>query len=282
MFALKQKLSRRLARHLHTSTVAARAFGPIVSFTFDDAPVSAAAQGAPILEDEGVRGTFYLSGAMIGGRSDIQPIVSADQVRELAQKRHEIACHTYGHLELCRQDLRCLAADLEQNRQTLSAISGAPPTNFAYPYGRPSFSTKRLLQSQFTTCRGIYPGINSDRIDLGLLFAVPLYECDDAEILRWIDAVVERRGWLIFVTHDVQDGPTPVGTTPKQLTSYVHAARQLGCACLTVDNAIKRILKASKRPAPGEVDRASARPTTEPERDLGEMQPAESRALARL
>ena len=76
MFALKQKLSRRLARHLHTSTVAARAFGPIVSFTFDDAPPSAATNGAAILEEFGLRGTFYLSGGWLGGDSDVQPIMS--------------------------------------------------------------------------------------------------------------------------------------------------------------------------------------------------------------
>lgn len=283
MFGLKQKFSHRLARHLHTSTAAARDFGPIVSFTFDDAPVSSATQGAPILEDEGVRGAYYLSGAMIGGHSDIQPVVSAAQVRDLAQKGHEIACHTFDHLELCRQSSRALAADLDKNRETLAALSGVDPTNFAYPYGRAPFSAKRMLQSRFKTCRGIYPGINVGKIDLGLLHAVALYDCrDDAEVLRWIEAAVERRGWLIFVTHDVQDEPTRFGTAPKRLKSYVRAAQQAGCACVTIEGAVKRILNASKQSAPGEVVLASPGSAGQPESDLGKLQPAESRVFAPL
>jgi peptidoglycan/xylan/chitin deacetylase (PgdA/CDA1 family) len=37
----------------------------MVSFTFDDAPVSAATRGAGMLEEYDARGTFYISGGLV-------------------------------------------------------------------------------------------------------------------------------------------------------------------------------------------------------------------------
>lgn len=248
MFGLGLKVSRRLARQFPTLTGDLCSSRPIVSFTFDDAPASAATRGAPILEDEGARATFYLNGGALGGHSDIQPIVSADQVRELARRGHEIACHTFDHLELWHCDAKTIAADLAKNRAVLAALSGKAPANFAYPYGRAPIRSKLFLQRQFTTCRGTYHGINVGRIDLGLLKTVYLYRgVSDAEIRGWIDAAVRQRGWLIFVTHDVQAEPTEFGITPDRLKSYVRYAKQTGCVCSTVEEAVKSIPVATER-----------------------------------
>lgn len=265
MFALRQKLSCRLARHFPSSTVEAHDFGPIVSFTFDDAPVSAATLGAPILEDEGVRGTYYLSGGMLGGHSDIQPIMSAAQAHELSERGHEIACHSFDHLDVHRQSLDGLSADLEKNRRLLTEVAGTAPTNFAYPYGRVSYRTKQRLQSQFRTCRGIYPGINIGKIDLGLLKAVPLYESGggDEVNLGWIDVAARQGGWLIFITHDVQDSPTRFGTQSTQLRAYVRAAQRAGCACMPVNRAINWIEQSRRAAAPGEAKPVPVTPLME-------------------
>jgi peptidoglycan/xylan/chitin deacetylase (PgdA/CDA1 family) len=265
MFALAQKISSRMARHFHTATLRAHNIDPIVSFTFDDAPTSAATDGARILEDFGVRGSFYLSGGLIGGHSDILPILSASQARELAQRGHEIGCHTFGHLEVQEQTWPALEDDLDRNRQCLTELSGAAPKNFAYPYGHISYAMKRRLQARFATCRSVDSGINEAAIDLGLLKAVPLYEaeCGYEEVVRWIAANVERTGWLIFVTHDVQERPTPYGTTPKLIMKSVRAAISAGCACLTVERALERI----RRPERGDSCASAAFSLREGERE---------------
>ena len=250
-----------MARHLHNVTLRARNSDPIVSFTFDDAPISAATRGAPILEDFGVRGSFYLCGGLIGGRSDIQPILSAFQARDLAERGHEIGCHTYGHLEVGDQAWPALEDDLDRNRQCLTQLSGAQPRNFAYPYGRVSYAMKRRLQARFATCRSVDPGINAGTIDLGLLKAAPLYdaECSYDQVVRWIAANVQRTGWLIFVTHDVQEQPTRYGTTPKLIESSVRAAIDAGCACLTVEAALERIRRSERSEVNGPAPSLSGR-----------------------
>jgi peptidoglycan/xylan/chitin deacetylase (PgdA/CDA1 family) len=240
---LGEKLSYRLARHVPVATWRAKPAGAIVSFTFDDAPESAASEGAPILEALGIRGTYYLCGGLLGGQGDLTPLLDRRQAEALARAGHEIGCHTYAHSDVRYIDWPSLESDLRKDAETLSEISGGVPRNFAYPFGGISFGKKLRLQSRFETCRGIYPGINAGRIDTGLLKAVPLYSStlDEEGVRRWIDEAVTTSGWLIFFTHDVSERPTPYGVTPDLLRVAAAAAVEAGCACIPVAEAVDRL-----------------------------------------
>ena len=254
MSTLGQKLSYRLARHVRTATWPSRAVGPIVSFTFDDAPASAATLGAAVLEEFGVRGTFYLCGGLLGRLGDLTPILDRSQAQRLAEAGHEIGCHTYAHSDVRSLRWPVLESGLRRNAEVLGEISGgAALRSFAYPFGGLSFGKKLRLQSRFETCRGIYPGINVGKIDVGLLPAVPLYagEFDLAAARGWIGEAVATSGWLIFFTHDVSEAPTPFGVTPDLLRSVVRAAIAAGCTCVPVGDAVDRLrppAKTSPRP----------------------------------
>jgi peptidoglycan/xylan/chitin deacetylase (PgdA/CDA1 family) len=241
--SLGEKISYRLARHLPMATWRAKPAGAIVSFTFDDAPASAASEGAPILEALGVRGTYYLCGGLLGGPGDLTPLLDRGQAEALARAGHEIGCHTYGHSDVRYIDWPPLEISLRKNAETLSEISGAAPRNFAYPFGGISFGKKLRLQSHFETCRGIYPGINVGRIDTGLIKAVPLYTSTlhDDGVRHWIARAVATSGWLVFFTHDVSERPTPFGVTPDLLRAAVAAAVAAGCARVPMAEAVDRL-----------------------------------------
>jgi peptidoglycan/xylan/chitin deacetylase (PgdA/CDA1 family) len=240
---LGEKLSYRLARHLPVATWPAKPAGAIVSFTFDDAPASAASAGAPVLEAFGVRGTYYLCGGLLGGQGDLTPLLDRGEARSLARAGHEIGCHTFAHTDVRSIDWPSLEVSLRKNAEALSEISGSGLRNFAYPFGGISFGKKLRLQSRFDTCRGIYPGINAGRIDAGMLKAVPLYSStlDDEGVRRWIAQAVAKSGWLVFFTHDVSERPTPYGVTPDFLHAAVAAAVEAGCACIPVAEAVDRL-----------------------------------------
>ncbi len=245
---LKRKLSHRLARHLPTGPLMLRGDGPIVSFTFDDAPPSAAEAGAALLEKRGLRGTFYLCGGLLGGASDIQPLMSRAEAASLAARGHEIACHTYSHRDVRELDGAALQRELVANAEALAGLTGgAPPRNFAYPFGRISFGAKLRLSARFDSCRGGVPGLNCGAVDLGWLKAVALYSgaIGRNETARWIAAAVERRAWLIFFTHDVRDAPTAYGASPDLLDFAIENALEAGCACLPVAEALSRARGAS-------------------------------------
>ncbi|MGT2503336.1 polysaccharide deacetylase family protein [Bradyrhizobium guangxiense] len=79
----------------------------MVSFTFDDAPDSAAGEGAALLEQHGGRGTFYLAGSLIGQPSDHWHGLSDDAIVGLHRAGHEIACHTFSHQRLGQSRRGC-------------------------------------------------------------------------------------------------------------------------------------------------------------------------------
>src|SRR5258707_11581905 len=66
---LSGKVSRFLARNIRTKTLAVRNVQPMVTFTFDDVPATACHVGALIIEQYGIRGTYYVAGGGCGAPS---------------------------------------------------------------------------------------------------------------------------------------------------------------------------------------------------------------------
>ena len=96
---LKARISNRLAREFLGTPLHLAADQPMVSFTFDDVPESAATMGAPMLEDHGGRGTFYVSGGLVNRWSGDWNDMAADasQIVALHRAGHEIHDHTLDH-----------------------------------------------------------------------------------------------------------------------------------------------------------------------------------------
>ena len=61
---------------------------PLVSFSFDDFPLSAAVNAAPILEEYGARGTDYFAGGLAGRLENGRLIADPNVVRDLAKNGH--------------------------------------------------------------------------------------------------------------------------------------------------------------------------------------------------
>lgn len=241
--ALKARVSNRLARHFRAEPLHLSGSEPMVSFTFDDIPQSAATVGAPMLEDFGGRGTFYVSGSLVSRWSSHWDGLDADGIVALHNKGHEIACHTFSHRRAIELDAVAMAAEIARNRhyfQTLDASISLE--NFAYPYGLASVSLKGQLKDAFRSSRGILPGVNSGNIDLQFLRATPLINAhiDEDGIDRVFDAAVATGGWLIFYGHDVTATPSPYGCTPALLRHALETAKRRDIPLVTVAEALRR------------------------------------------
>nr|WP_246667180.1 polysaccharide deacetylase family protein [Bradyrhizobium sp. UNPA324] len=237
-------MSNRLARHFRAAPHRLPAHAPIVSFTFDDAPASAAGEGAELLEKHGGRGTFYLAGSLIDRPSDHWHGLSDDAIVRLHRAGHEIACHTFSHQSSANLDEAAMAREIERNRCCFRAIdSSIALQNFAYPYGIASVWRKPQLAKAFRSARGILPGVNSGVIDLQFLRASPLVdrEIDRAGVDRYFDEAVASGGWLIFYGHDVANAPSPYGCTPDLMRHALEAAGKRSMPIVTVAEALRRI-----------------------------------------
>src|SRR5580704_13419128 len=94
------RVLRRAARHSRSKPFAMRNSAPLVSFTFDDVPASAYTSGAAILEQHGMRGTFYIAAGTLGDMDSDWRVIDREQVRALHARGHEIGCHTFSHIRV--------------------------------------------------------------------------------------------------------------------------------------------------------------------------------------
>jgi peptidoglycan/xylan/chitin deacetylase (PgdA/CDA1 family) len=158
----KARVSHRLATHLSVEPFRLLNETPMVSFTFDDIPKSAATTGAKLLEDHDARGTFYVSGGLVGTETSDWTAVDGQDIVDLHRHGHEIGCHTFSHKRTCDLGAEALAAEIAQNRRYLRALDPSIKVeNFAYPFGYGSFGRKGQLKAAFQSCRSIVPGVNS-------------------------------------------------------------------------------------------------------------------------
>jgi len=239
---LKARVSNRLSRYFCMAPFKLRNKHPIVSFTFDDFPESAASAGVPILDQYDAKATFYVAGGQVDKWSDHWQGVGADAIVELHRRGHEIGCHTFSHARATDLDATRLAAEIEENRRYLLGLDPSMRIeNFAYPYGLGSVWRKTQLAKTFRSSRGIIPGINSGVVDLQYLRSTPLtnHHIDDHGIGRAFDELVATNGWLIFYGHDVAAEPSPYGCTQALLRYALDAASRRNVGIMTVAEALR-------------------------------------------
>lgn len=242
-------ISRRSARSLPFRPTFLRLERPIVSFSFDDFPLSAKQNAAPILEAAGMRGTFYYCTGLAGLEENGQAIATTDDVVDLYRRGHEIGGHTHGHIDVHTTPRAELLADVDQNNGEIAALTGGQgPESFAYPYGRLDLRSKFLLMRKFGGLRGIQSGVNSGLVDLANLKAQELYRTSTLESLGLLlDRLEIRPGWLIFYTHDVKPDSTNIGCSPEHFAATVQMVKERGFDVMTVADAL-RAMRHGARP----------------------------------
>lgn len=238
----KTKIDHRLAMHVRAEPFEMPTTAPMVSFTFDDIPESAATHGAGMLEAHDAIGTFYVSAGLIGTSTPDWTLANDQMILSLHRRGHEIGCHTYSHPRVNDLDAVAMGRELDRNRKYLKALD---PTmrveNFAYPFGQGSYLRSGQLKSAFKSSRGILPGINRNVVDLHFLKAMPLIdgEITPSQIDRAFDEAVGSNGWLIFYTHDVSDRPSSYGCSPALLDHALNAAKRRNVAIHSIAEALR-------------------------------------------
>lgn len=249
---------------------------PIISFSFDDFPVSAGTTAAEILEGEGIKATYYVSVGLLGTTAPTGEICREHDLVRLKEEGHEIGCHTYAH---CHSWDTSPAAFLESVEKNLDEIRRILPGHvfdtLSYPICGPKPGTKRLVASRFRGCRGGGHRVNHGRMDLNHLSAFFLEKTkgDVDPVKRIIDQNAELRSWLVFATHDVDSTPTPYGCTPRFFREVVEYAQASGAEVLPVSAVLKKLLGDRDRRRGGALaDSSPDRDCTPPGSDAEKIQ----------
>lgn len=101
--------------------------------TFDDGHLSNYRFAAPLLENEGTRGTFFVIGSYISHKPNY---MSWKELRELVSRGHEVQSHGWSHIPLNRCSEAQLADELARSKKTLEDKLGRPVDSLSVAHGR--------------------------------------------------------------------------------------------------------------------------------------------------
>src|SRR5690554_7007862 len=105
---LKSTIKHSILSRIYSKRVNIKLKEAVFSFTFDDVPLSGAKNGSRILENYGARGTYYISSKLnksnppnperLYNIGENTIFATDEDIKDLHEKGHEIACHSYSHM----------------------------------------------------------------------------------------------------------------------------------------------------------------------------------------
>ena len=217
---------------------------PVISFTFDDFPQSAAEVGLDLLNKYNIRATFYISFGLLEKDSVVGKICNLNNIETLVNSGHNLGCHTFNHRGAFEQSTLNFENSLIENQNYLRKIYPEFKFSvFSYPKGQVKPATKKLVQKYYIASRGIIPGINKDKIDLNLLKGTSIYgDIDNFNCCKkFIDLNISANGWLIFYTHDIDKYPSPFGCTPELFEKVLKYSLNSGAEVIDIEHACNLI-----------------------------------------
>lgn len=113
------------------------------AITFDDGYLSVYEHAYPAMVKRGITATVYVVAEAIGSINEwdhragdsIENMMSAAQIREMADAGFEIASHTLTHPHLTEVSDEQLQHELLDSKHMLEDLIGKPVNSFSYPYG---------------------------------------------------------------------------------------------------------------------------------------------------
>ncbi len=198
-----------------------------VSLTFDGGLPSHIDDVAPILGQNGLRGTFFVNAAPTP-----QWLGQGGSWQEIAQLGHEVANYTSRPCS-CNDDARDANSCLEQlsvqqmwetiqaSQTVLEVLFPSAPAasrTFAYPCYETSVGSKQaresygpLVASRFLAARGGGPRRVSNEpwsVDMALVEAWDVAGHSAEEIIDFVDEGTAKGHWVVLIFGEISDAPT--------------------------------------------------------------------------
>ncbi len=209
--------------------------GAAASITFDDGTWDQYALGAPVLDEYGVRGTFFIiSHLMNRGVWDdggtIRRLMSWREAGELAESGHEIGGHGATHVDLSRPDADAEYELVESRRRIEEELPDVEVVSMSWPYFRSTGEVRQIADEVYIAARGgaaipdQYRSIHQANPasaapeDLFNVNAIGVRPVDPPE--EWIgiaEALYSQGGWAVVTLHGINDGslaPPRLGWQP--------------------------------------------------------------------
>lgn len=219
----------------------------VITLGFDDGWASQYTDAKPAMDKYGFPGVAYVIQDLIGNaRNSYMSLGDLHRLEDLSG--WEVAGHsatvaqhnlTNAFGELSEAELR---ANLEKHKTWLLAEGFRGSNHLAYPRGRYTKDTARIVRDYFSTARTIAYGnfetapIPADPLRMRTYAVDATYSL--AQVQAVIDSVKSNRGWGQFYLHQVATGVTGTSTTPTIFTGIVDYIAAQGIPVRTVGDVL--------------------------------------------
>lgn len=182
-----------------------------ISYTFDDGLAEHYTLAAPQLEQRGFRGTFFINGSKVN--KDERHIkdttrVTWPQLKEMAEKGHEISNHGWAHRNFAKFPFEVLKEDILKNDSAIYAHVGVMPRTYAYPNNTKQGEAMAFVARNRVGTRLKQRSVGSKRTA--------------RDLEKWMETLIKTGDWGVGMTHGLTYGYDAFGN-PQRLWEQVKA-----------------------------------------------------------
>lgn len=181
---------------------------PMISITFDDGWESVFNNALPLLAQHGFPSTQYVNPSSI----ETPNFMKSADLQQMRQAGHEIAAHSYEHVDLTSIGAERLHEEMRKNEEAMAA-AGLATDSLATPFGRSDPQVDFYASKYFDIVRGTEQGINTRQSleprDLKVFYVTDKTTPDSLSTA--LAETSRANGWLILVYHQIAT-PESTGT----------------------------------------------------------------------
>lgn len=179
-----------------------------ISYTFDDGLAEHYTLAAPQLEQRGFRGTFFINGSKVN--KDERHIkdttrVTWPQLKEMAEKGHEISNHGWAHRNFAKFPFEVLKEDILKNDSAIYAHVGVMPRTYAYPNNTKQGEAMAFVARNRVGTRLKQRSVGSKRTA--------------RDLEKWMETLIKTGDWGVDMTHGLTYGYDAFGN-PQRLWEH--------------------------------------------------------------
>jgi peptidoglycan/xylan/chitin deacetylase (PgdA/CDA1 family) len=220
----------------------------LVTLMFDDGYESVRAVARPVLKRYGFNATDFVISDELGKAAFMShPLMTADELDELARDGDEIESHTATHPRLTRLPPARLEEELAGSKAALEARYPGVDS-LALPYGDYGEKVLEAVKKHYAYCRTSDVGENS-RFDFDpyrIRIQYVVHDTPLADVRKWLSQASKDKAWLAILYHDIGGAKSDAGEddytlTPEAFAAQMAAVRDSGLPVVTMRRALAEI-----------------------------------------
>lgn len=168
-----------------------------MSFTFDDGLEDHYTILFPELEKVGIKGTFWVCGKTIEevAAQKGKARMTWSQMKEMADKGHEISNHGWSHTNLKRISLDEVRVEVDKNDSIIEAMLGKKPVTFCYPFNARTDEVIKIASRGRVGTRTRQYGVGGDKS-----------KSTSESLDKKVNELLTTRDWGVAMIHGITSG----------------------------------------------------------------------------